>query len=114
MQGKGREGLLQMELLCVCKRVCRVSLGGGGGIRAVRQAGWFRVSGGGRRAPWVPGTHDLHQPGWQHAGLSLLVQLQGCHSQTFPFQQMKPCSWIASPPSRMPSHGFGTTGALKM
>lgn len=33
MQGKGREGLLQMELLCVCKRVCRVSLGEGVAFR---------------------------------------------------------------------------------
>lgn len=29
MQGRGREGLLQMELLCVCKCVGRRSLGEG-------------------------------------------------------------------------------------
>lgn len=80
MQGKGREGLLQMELLCVCKCVCRASLGEG-------VAFGLCVKLGGSGSPEAVAGHrgslahmTFTSPGWQHAALSLVLQLQGCLS----------------------------------
>lgn len=100
MQGKGREGLLQTELLCVCKGVCRASLGEGG-LRAVLQARWC----GSPEAP--PGTvgpwHTRPSP--PRAGgrrVSPRCAAPGPSFPHFPFQQREPRSWIASPSARAP------------
>ena len=113
MQGRGREGLLQMELLCVCKCVCRASLGEGVACGLCCRPG-------GSGSPEALAGHrgslaDASVPtlGWRQAGLSLAAQSQGRHSQTFPFQQRKPRSGIASPPARALRRKSGAPATLK-
>lgn len=90
---------------CVSVSVSAAGPWGRGWHRRCASSWWFRVSRGHRQESWVPGTLDLHQ-----SGLAALRSLQACHSQIVPFQQIKPCRWIASAPSSVPSLEFGAPG----